>query len=158
MRRYRPSRSWPVGGLALVAAAGAVMATGTLSSALDGGPDPAFAARIGPKVAKAQPRAAARAAIPAKLPPASGASATAQAAGLWQIQVGAFRNTLSAEAHLRALESEVPELTRLSAIHQLRAGLTRVRIGGIGDEASARRLCEDIAAAGRGCFVVRPES
>lgn len=51
VRRYRPSRSWPVGALALAAAAGAVLATGALSSALDGGPDPAFAVRSGPSVA-----------------------------------------------------------------------------------------------------------
>lgn len=157
MRRYRPSRSWPVGGLALVAAAGAVMTTGALSSVLEIGPRPAFTAPIGPKVANAQPATETRAAASGQMPSANGSPATPPA-GPWQIQVGAFRNTISAEIHLRALESEVPELARLSAIHQLRGGLNRVRIGGIGDEAAARRLCDHIAAVGRGCFVVRPES
>lgn len=157
VRRYRPSRSWPVGGLALVAAAGAILATGTLSSALDGGPAPAFAARIGQTVASAQPGTKAHAAIPASAAPAA-ASPGPQPAGVWQIQVGAFRNTQAAEAHLRTLEAGIPELARLTAVHQLRGGLNRVRIGGIEDEAAARGLCASIAASGRGCFVAGPGS
>lgn len=157
MRRYRPSRSWPVGGLALVAAVGAVLTTGALSSALDGGPDPAFAARIGRGVANVRSSMEARAAIPAVTAPTSAASAPPRA-GPWQIQVGAFRNTVAAETYLRTLESEVPELGRLSAIHQLRGGLNRVRVGGIEDEAAARSLCARILAARPGCFVVAPES
>lgn len=156
VRRYRPSRSWPVGGLALAAAVGAVLTTGALSSALDGGPDPAFAARIGHGVANLKSGMEAHAAIPGVMAPASPAFAPSPA-GPWQIQVGAFRNPAAAEAQLRALESEVPDLTRLSAVHQLRGGVNRVRIGGIADEAAARRLCARLLAAGRGCFVVAPE-
>jgi hypothetical protein len=156
VRRYRPSRSWPVAGLALLAAAGAVMTTGALSSALEDRPGPAIEARIGPGVVDAQRGAETRAAMSAQIPPAGSPSATPPV-GPWQIQVGAFRNTISAETHLRALEGDVPELARLSAIHQIRGGVTRVRIAGIGDEAAARGLCEQIASAGRGCFVVRPE-
>lgn len=157
MRRYRPSRSWPVGGLALGAAAGAILATGLLSSALTGAPDPAFAARIGQSVASAQSGAAAHAAVPAAAAPAASSSAPPPA-GVWQIQVGAFRNGFAAEAHLRALEGEVPELEPLTAIHQLRGDINRVRIGGIEDEAAARRLCARILAVGRACFVTGPES
>lgn len=164
MRRYRPSRSWPVGGLALVAAAGAVLATGTLSANLDGGPEPAFAARIRQQVAGAQPVTQARAALPAATAPAApavpsaSAPSTPPAAGVWQIQVGAFRNTFAAEAHLRALEKEVPQLAQLSRTHQLRGKINRVRIGGIEDEPAARGLCARIRAAGRDCFVAGPES
>lgn len=145
MRRYRPSRPWPVGGLALVAAAGAVLTTATLSSAVDGGPQPAFAARIGEGARSVGSGIAAQAAAPP--PPAEG----------WRIQVGAFRDALAAEGHLQALERDVPRLAGLTATHQLRGGVNRVRIGGIGDEAEARGLCALIAAAGRGCFVVPPE-
>jgi hypothetical protein len=157
VRRYRPTRSWPVGGLALVAAAGAVLMSGTLSSALDGGPDPAFAARIGRGVADLQSGMEAHAAVPATAEPASSTFAPPPRA-LWQVQVGAFRKTAAAEAHLRILEAAVPELARRTAIHQLRGGLNRVRIGGIEDEADARRLCTAILGAGSGCFVVAPES
>jgi hypothetical protein len=141
------------------------MTTGALSSALDGGPDPAFAARVGQSVASARPATQARAANPAPAVPAAQAASVAvpaaapavpSPAGVWQVQAGAFRNTLAAEAHLRALESSVPELARLSAVHQLRDGVNRVRIAGIEDEAAARRLCQRILAIGRGCFVVRP--
>lgn len=163
VRRYRPSRSWPVGGLALVAASGAVLATGTLSASLDGGPEPAFAARIRQSVAGAEPGTEARAAIPAATAPAalsssSPASAEPTAAAIWQIQVGAFRNTAAAEAHVRALEKEVPQLAQLTVTHQLRGGINRVRIGGIEDETAARRLCASIRAVGRDCFVAGPES
>jgi cell division septation protein DedD len=157
VRRYRPSRSWPVGGLALIAAAGAVLATGTLSSTLGGGPDPAFAARIGQSVAGARSGMEARAASPA----AAGLAASPPApppAGAWQIQVGAFRNLAAAEAHRRSLEREVPELARLPQTHQLRGRINRVRIGGIEDEAAARGLCGRIRAVGHGCFVAEPES
>ncbi len=154
VRRYRPSRSWPVGALALVAAAGAVLATGALSSALDGGPSPAFAAGIGRNVESVQPQAKARTATPAPALP----SHASLPADLWQIQVGAFRTISAAEAHLGALESELPELARMEPTHQLRGGLHRVRIGGIGDEPAARALCARILAAGRGCFAIRPES
>lgn len=157
VRRYRPSRPWPVGGLALVAAVGAVLTTGTLSSALNGGADPAFAARIEQGIEPAQSAMAAHAAIPAAIVPRAGSSAP-RPAGVWQIQVGAFRNALAGEAHLRALESEVPELAQLSASHQLRGDLNRVRIGGIDDETAARELCARILAVGRGCFVAGPES
>lgn len=157
VRRYRPSRSWPVGGLALVAAAGAILASGMLSSTLGGGPDPAFAAQVGQSVASPQPGAEARAAISAASAPAASSSAPPPA-GVWQIQVGAFQNSFAAEAHLRALEGEVPELKPLTATHRLRGNITRVRIGGIEDEAAARRLCARILAVGRGCFVAGPES
>ena len=76
----------------------------------------------------------------------------------WQIQVGAFRDTAAAEAHLRALESGLPELAGLTPAHQLRGRLSRVRIGGIANEAAARRLCARAEAVAGGCFVVRPES
>lgn len=164
VRRYRPSRSWPVGGLALVAAAGAVLATGSLSAGLDGGPEPAFAARIRQSVAGAQPGTEARAAIPAATAPmaisasSSLASAEPTAAGIWQIQVGAFRNTVAAEAHVRALQKEVPQLAQLTLTHQLRGKINRIRIGGIPDEPAARELCERIRAVGRDCFVASPES
>lgn len=157
MRRYRPSRPWPVGGLALVAAAGAVLATGTLSSALDGGSGPAFAAGIGQRVAKARSGMEAHAAIPPAAIPNVASPAPAPRA-LWQIQVGAFRNGPAAEAHLHALESEVPELAQLPDAYLLRGSINRARIGGIGDESAARDLCARILAAGHGCFVVRPES
>jgi cell division septation protein DedD len=163
VRRYRPSRSWPVGGLALVAAAGAVLATGTLSASLDGGPEPAFAARIRQSVAGTQPVAEARAAIPAETAPASPSAfasppPAAAGAGAWQIQVGAFRNAFAAEAHVRALARQVPELERLTLTHQLRGKINRVRIGGIEDEEAARELCARIRAVGRGCFVAGTES
>jgi cell division septation protein DedD len=160
VRRYRPSRPWPVGGLALAAAAAAVLATGGLSSVLDGGPDPAFAARIARSVASGPSPIEARAAPPPAAPAASvpAASEPAPPAAAWQIQVGAFRNVVAAEAHLRSLESGVPELARLTATHRLRGGLNRVRIGGIADETAARGLCARIVAAGNGCFVVAPES
>lgn len=165
VRRYRPSRSWPVGGLALVAAAGAVLATGTLSASLDGGPEPAFAARIRQGVAGGQPGTEARAVVPATTATAAISSfsssppapAEPTAAGLWQIQVGAFRNTFAAEAHVRALEKEVPQLEQLTLTHQLRGSINRVRIGGIQDEAAARELCARIRAVGRDCFVAGPE-
>lgn len=157
MRRYRPSRSWPVGGLALVAAAGAIVATGMLSSALNGAPDPAFAAQVGRSVEGAQSGTQARAAISDGSAPAASSSAP-RPAGVWQIQVGAFRNSSAAEAHLRALEGEVPELAPLAATHLLRGDINRVRIGGIGDEAAARELCARILAVGSGCFVAGPES
>lgn len=127
---------------------------GTLSSVLEGGPDPAFAARIRQSVASAQPGIEAHASVPAAAVPAASAPPPP---GVWQVQVGAFRNAQAAEAHLRALESEVPQLAKLTATHQLRGNINRVRIAGIGDEAAARDLCSRIAAAGRGCFVVRPE-
>jgi hypothetical protein len=157
VRRYGASRPWPVGGLALVAAAGAVLMAGTLSSVLEGGPDPAFAARIHQSLASAQPGLEAHASVS----PAAGASPPVSApapAGAWQIQVGAFRDAQAAEAHLRALESEVPELAKLTVSHQLRGEIDRIRIAGIGDEAAARKLCSRLRAVGRGCFVVRPES
>ncbi|MET1111873.1 MAG: SPOR domain-containing protein [Allosphingosinicella sp.] len=157
MRRYRPSRSWPVGALALIAAAGAVLATGALSSAMDGGPDPAFAARIVRKVASARPGMEAHAANPAAAAAASATSAPPPA-GVWRIQAGAFRTRPAAEAQLLALKSEVPEVARLTAIIQPGGGLNRVRIGGIGNEAAARRLCARLLAAGRGCFVAGPAS
>lgn len=157
VRRYRPSHSWPVGGLALVAAAGAILATGMLSSALDGAADPAFAAEVGRSVESAQSGTQVRTAIAAGSAPAASSSAPPPA-GVWQIQVGAFRNSFAAEAHLRALEGEVPELKALTAIHQLRGDVNRVRIGGIEDEATARELCARILAIGRGCFVAGPES
>lgn len=157
MRRYRPSRPWPVGGLALVAAAGAILATGMLSSALNGAPDPAFVAQVGRSVESAQSGTQVRGAISAGLAPAASSSAPPPA-GVWQIQVGAFRNGFAARAHLRALEGEVPELKPLTATHQLRGDINRVRIGGIEDEAAARELCARILAIGRGCFVAGPES
>lgn len=129
---------------------------GTLSSAFEGGPDPAFAARIRQSVSGAEPGIEAHASVPAEAVPA--AASAPPPAGLWQVQVGAFRNAQAAEAHLRALEGEVPELARLTAIHQLRGKIDRIRIAGIGDEAAARGLCSRIAAVGSGCFVVRPES
>jgi cell division septation protein DedD len=132
-----------------------VLATGTLSSVLDGAPDAAFAARIGRTVASARSGDEAHAATPAAGIPAASPSAP-PAAGAWQVQVGAFRNASAAEAHLRALESQLPELARLTRTHQLRGDLNRIRIGGIEDEAGARGLCGRILAAGRGCFVVRP--
>ncbi len=160
VRRYSPTRSWPVGGLALVAAAGVVLAAGALSSALDGAPDSAFAARIGQSVASLRPNMEAHAAIPAPaaLAPLAAAGSEPSPAGGWRIQVGAFRTLPAAEAHVRTLKSELPELARLPAIHQLRGDLNRVRIGGIGEKAAARRLCARILATGRGCFVVGPES
>jgi cell division septation protein DedD len=157
MRRYRPSRPWPVGGLALVAAAGAVLTTGLLSSALDAVPHPAFAGRIEQLAAAGRPTRDAKAALPAATAPAAASSAPRRA-GLWQIQVGAFRSRQAAEAHLRALGSDMPELARLTAAHQLHGRIDRVRLGGIEDEAAARQLCSRILATGRGCFVVRPES
>ncbi|HEX8380245.1 MAG TPA: SPOR domain-containing protein [Allosphingosinicella sp.] len=157
MRRYRPSRSWPVAALALAAATGAVLTTGALSSALDGEPQPAFAARIAQKVASAPAGMQARPAARGAAAPAAASSAPPPG-GIWKVQVGAFRDTVAAEAHLRALESGVPELARLTPIHQLRGGLNRVRIGGIEDEVAARELCARITATGRGCFVVGPES
>lgn len=156
VRRYGASRPWPVGGLALVAASGAVLMAGTLSSVLEGGPDPAFAARIRQSVASAPPGIEAHASVPAKAVPA--AASAPPPAGAWQVQVGAFRNAQAAEAHLRALESQVPELAKLTATHQLRGKIDRIRIAGIGDEAAARELCSRIAAVGSGCFVVRPGS
>ncbi|HEX8480770.1 MAG TPA: SPOR domain-containing protein [Allosphingosinicella sp.] len=162
MRRYRPSRSWPVGALALAAATGAVLTTGALSSALDDAPQPAFATRIAREAASLPPATRPPAAAPAAAAPASAAPAALNSAPLatrvWQVQVGAFRSTAAAEAHLRTLESGVPELARLTPVHQLRGGLNRVRIGGIEDEGAAHRLCARIAASGRGCFVVGPES
>lgn len=157
MRRYRPTRSWPVGGLALIAATGAVLATGAVSSTLDGGPDPAFASRIARSVPGAGPGIEARAAA-APAAPAAAAVAVPPAPsppprGLWQIQVGAFRDTSAAEAHLRALEAEMPELAGLDRIHQLRGRISRVRIGGIAGEPAARALCARILTAGSGCFV-----
>ncbi|MGA9582707.1 MAG: SPOR domain-containing protein [Allosphingosinicella sp.] len=144
-RRYRPTRAWPVGGLALVAAAGAVLATGTISSAMDGGPGAPSLQPVAIALAAAPPAPAQE--IPSLEPPPAGG---------WQVQVGAFRSLPAAEAHLRALESELPELTRLTAAYQLRGGLNRIRIGGIGDESAAGGLCERIAETGRGCFVVGP--
>ncbi len=136
--------------------------TGTLSSALNGGSDPAFAARSGQDVAGDRSAREANAAIPAAAVPAAAIPATGSSAprpaGIWQIQVGAFRNTRAAESHLRALEENVPELARLTAFHQLRGDISRVRIGGIEDEAAARELCARILAVGRDCFVARPES
>jgi cell division protein FtsN len=144
-----------VGALALVAATVAMLTTGAVSSALDGGPDPAFAARIGRVAAGMSSGMEAHAAAPAAavLP----VRASAPAPG-WQVQVGAFRKTPAAEAHLRALEQAVPELARLTPVHQLRGGLNRVRIGGIGDEASGLELCERISSAGSDCFVIGPDS
>lgn len=145
----------------MLAAAGATLTAGSLSAALESGPDPAFSARIRQSGASAQSAIRARPPIPAAAvaPEAPSSSSPApEPAGDWQVQVGAFRNTFAAEAHLRALNAEVPELERLTATHQLRGGINRVRIGGIGDEAAARDLCERIAAAGRCCFVARPES
>lgn len=134
-----------------------MLTAGALSSALDGGPDPAFAARIGQGVAGMRSGMEAHAAIPAATAPAA-ATAAPPPAGAWQIQVGAFRNAPAAEAQVRTLKSRVPELAPLTAIRQHRGGLNRVRIGGIEDEAAARRLCARLLASGRGCFVVRPES
>ncbi|HEX8063744.1 MAG TPA: SPOR domain-containing protein [Allosphingosinicella sp.] len=134
------------------------MTTATLSSALDGGPDPAFAARIGESVAGFRPGMEAHASTSGATAAASARPPLAPRSGPgWQIQVGAFRNTPTAEAHLRALERAVPELGRLTAVHQLRGRVNRVRIGGIEEEAAARGLCEHIRAAGSGCFVVAPE-
>ena len=157
MRRYRSSSPWPVGALALIAAAGAVLTAGTLSSALDGRPAPAYAAQVRQGVAAARSGMAAHAAVPAGPRPVV-ASAPPAAAGDWQIQVGAFRSAAAAEANLRAVRSEVPELARLPGGHRLRDGLDRVRIGAIADEPAARGLCARIVAVGRGCFVVGPES
>lgn len=156
VRRYRPSRPWPVGGLALIAAAGAVLAAGTLSSVLDGGSAPAFAAKVGQSVASARLGMEAHAAAPVARAPIP--SSRPPSTGVWQVQVGAFRTAQAAEAHLRAVKSEVPEVAHLSGSNQVRAGLNRVRIGAIEDEAGARELCRHIVAAGRGCFVVGPES
>ncbi|HYW15341.1 MAG TPA: SPOR domain-containing protein [Allosphingosinicella sp.] len=148
-----------MGGLALVAAAGAVLASGALSFNLGGGPDPAFAAGIKQSVAGARPGREAQATLPAvRIPPPGAAPAPRQPFGVWQIQVGAFRNMSAAQADLAALESQVPELGRLKATHQLRGTINRVRIGGIEDEAGARRLCARLAEIGRGCFVAGPES
>lgn len=134
-----------------------MLIAGTLSSALEGGPDPAFAARIGQGIAGAQSSIKAHASSPAEAAPAANDSPQ-PLAGAWQVQVGAFRNAQAAEAHLRALESDVPELANLTAIHQLRGKIDRIRIAGIGDEAAARGLCSRILEVGRDCFVVRPES
>jgi hypothetical protein len=79
-----------------------------------------------------------KAALPAATAPAAALSATRRA-GLWQIQVGAFRSRQAAAAHLRALESDMPELERLTAAHQLHGRIDRVRIGGIEDKAAAQR-------------------
>jgi cell division septation protein DedD len=138
-----------------------MLAAGTVSAALEGGPDPAIAARVAQDVAQAGPAREANAAIPvpAKAAPAAPPPAPSSApppAGDWQVQVGAFRSTVAAEAHLRSLEGDVPGLARLTRAHQLRGNINRVRIGGIEDEASARELCAQILAAGRGCFVAGP--
>lgn len=125
---------------------------------MSGGPDPAVTAQIKQSVAGAQPGTQAQAAVPAGAVPAASSSAPPRAPGIWQIQVGAFRNSFAAEAHLRALERELPQLAQLSRSHQLRGTINRVRIGGIADEAAARELCAGIAAVGRGCFVAGPES
>ncbi len=127
------------------------MTTGALSSVLEDAPRPAFAARVGPGVESA---------LPGRPSPAAELQTAASEplpAGVWQVQVGAFRNTQAAEAHLRTLESGVPELARLTPIHRLRGRLNQVRIAGIENEAAARALCKRIAAAGGGCFVVEPE-
>lgn len=133
------------------------MMTGTLSSVLDGGPDPAFTARVRQSVASAQPRIEAHAANPAAVAPAARSSAGPSPAA-WQVQVGAFRNAGAAQTHLRTLQGEIPELAGLTASHQRRGDVSRVRIGAIGDEAAARELCARLVAIGRGCFVVAPES
>ena len=140
----------------MMAAAGAVLTMSLLSAAVDGGPDPAFAAGIARGVAGTQSGMAAHAAVATAPVPAPASSPSP--AGDWQIQVGAFRDTAAAEAHLRARESKLAELAGLSPVHQLRGSLTRVRIEGISNEAAARRLCARVEAVAGGCFVVRPES
>jgi cell division septation protein DedD len=161
VRRYRPSRSWPVGALALCAAGGAMLATGALSSALEAGPEAAFSERIKRSVAGAGPGTEAHAAIPAAAAPAAAPSSAPPSsvprpAGVWQVQVGAFRNPSAAEAYLRALQGALPELAQRTATQGRFGELNRVRIGGIEDEGTARALCDRVLATGRGCFVLRP--
>ena len=151
MRRYRPSRPWSVGALALAAAAGAVLTAGAIASAVGGGPEASLSERIRQGAASVQP-ARAHAANPSPSTPSPRLMA-----GPWQVQAGAFRRAGAAEAHLRALGTEIPELARLDSTHRRRGGVERVRIGGFADRAAARRLCERLLASGRECFVVGPE-
>lgn len=152
VRRYRASKSWPVGALALAAAAGAVLATGGVSRAFERTEDRPLRGVEAP--------AAMAPAAPLLLAPAPAAPSAApdSASGLWQIQTGAFRSPAAAEAHGRALEAEVPALTRLAPALQARGGITKVRFGAIRDETAARALCARLAAAGHGCFVLAPGS
>jgi cell division septation protein DedD len=170
VRRYGAIRPWPVAGLALVAAAGAVVMTSGVSSAFDGQETSGQERTVGtamsyvPGIEARAGQAGAPAPIPAPAAPAAAAGVEAaglEAAGFggeWQVQAGAFRRPAAAQAHLSALEAEVPEVGGLAGAARADGEITRVRIGGIADEAAARGLCERIAGTGRACFVVAPGS
>jgi hypothetical protein len=145
-----------VAALAAAAASGAVVLTGGLSSALTtassfadpthqeaGNADSLIRTNLVPEAHAA----------PAPSPPGRQA---VPAAGIWQIQVGAFRSPAAAQSQLRAAESLVPELASLAEAPLAYGDMTRARFRGIANEAEARRLCGRVSEAGGRCFVVAP--
>ncbi|HEX8526390.1 SPOR domain-containing protein [Allosphingosinicella sp.] len=156
VRRYRAGTPWPVAGLAAAAAAGAVLLTGGLATAFDGGEQSVAAPMLaaGARVPIETEERAAPTSVMMRSPRSTAAPETE--AGLWKIQVGAFQRPSAALEHLSALKGRVFELAELADAPHATGGMTRARFGGIADEESARRLCGRVADAGGRCFVVAP--
>jgi len=153
VHRYGASRPWAVGLLAALAAGGAVLVTGSLSTVFTA----ATVAEAQPGGVRA-PEPVARNASAVAVAPVAAAAPGTSAARAWQIQIGAFRNPAAAEDQLRAAASLVPGLAGLPQAAHALGEVTRARFGGIADEDSARTLCTRLVDAGGSCFVVAPGS
>lgn len=143
-----------MGVLAAAAATGAVLLTGGLSSAF--GPEESW---LGPRIRQSVETARAGIGMEAHAAPGvrvevARPPATVPATGPWQVQIGAFRNPRAAEAYVGSIAGEVPEVASFEASRQVHGGVTRVRIAGIPNQASAEALCRRLSQAGRACFVV----
>lgn len=107
-----------------------------------------------------------------KTPRASVQSATAAASmantapgstiGQYQIQLGAFHDTISAQTYWASFRIRYPDLAKSHQREIAMADLGskgvfhRLRLGGFADQTSANEKCRQLIADGTDCFAIRP--
>ncbi|WP_265562524.1 SPOR domain-containing protein [Sphingomicrobium arenosum] len=80
---------------------------------------------------------------------------SAMSSGTYSIQLGAFTQEGAAEGLYAELQ-DMPALAGKSPLYVDGGGITRLRITGFADAASAERACAALEASGRSCFTIRP--
>jgi cell division septation protein DedD len=90
------------------------------------------------------------------------AASTVLMTGAYRVQLGAVRSEIDAEQEWSRLRKRYPDLLGNLELAVTRADLGdkgvffRLRAGPIPDQASARKLCDDLTEKKIGCLVVRP--
>jgi len=74
----------------------------------------------------------------------------------WEVQLGAYGSEAGAKTAWSTISGKAPALRKLKPSYEKAGAVTRLRVGPLGDRASAERACVAARSAGGACFLVAP--